>query len=153
MFLFWSHQIIYIVTSNTCNVLYKVIKCFSTPPVGHRWVGRWLYAYLLAAGGAGGLYKDTVNNCLIQVHIAGILCVLCACRYSLTNYTFGQKDPVYERDTSLAARFDRLREDFAKSGMRRSVEGVLIVHEHGLPHILLLQLGTSFFKLYDTVEL
>ena len=31
--------------------------------------------------------------------------------------------------------------------MRRSVDGVLIVHEHGLPHVLLLQLGTTFFKL------
>jgi len=31
--------------------------------------------------------------------------------------------------------------------MRRSVEGVLLVHEHGLPHVLLLQLGTTFFKL------
>ena len=41
-----------------------------------------------------------------------------------------------------------MREEFAKIGMRRSVEGVLIVHEHGLPHVLLLQLGTTFFKLY-----
>lgn len=40
-----------------------------------------------------------------------------------------------------------MREEFAKTGMRRSVEGVLIVHEHGLPHILLLQLGAAFFKL------
>ena len=31
--------------------------------------------------------------------------------------------------------------------MRRSVDGVLLVHEHGLPHVLLLQLGTTFFKL------
>lgn len=30
--------------------------------------------------------------------------------------------------------------------MRHSVEGVLLVHEHNLPHVLLLQLGT-FFKL------
>ena len=27
------------------------------------------------------------------------------------------------------------------------VLGVLLVHEHGLPHVLLLQLGTTFFKL------
>lgn len=72
------------------------------------------------------------------------------CRYPLTNYTFGQKDPVYERDTSNMARYDRMREEYTKWGMRRSVEGVLIVHEHGLPHILLLQLGASFFKLYVT---
>ena len=71
-------------------------------------------------------------------------------RYPLSNYTFGQKDPVYEKDASSSSRFERMREEFAKTGMRRSVEGVLIVHEHGLPHILLLQLGArpTFFKLY-----
>ena len=46
-----------------------------------------------------------------------------------------------------------MREEFAKWGMRRTVEGVLIVHEHGLPHLLLLQLGTNFFKLYATALL
>jgi cleavage and polyadenylation specificity factor subunit 5 len=40
-----------------------------------------------------------------------------------------------------------MRDEFEKIGMRRSVEGVLIVHEHRLPHVLLLQLGTTFFKL------
>lgn len=40
-----------------------------------------------------------------------------------------------------------MRDEFEKIGMRRSVEGVLLVHEHGLPHVLLLQLGTTFFKL------
>jgi cleavage and polyadenylation specificity factor subunit 5 len=40
-----------------------------------------------------------------------------------------------------------MREEFDKVGMRRSVEGILLVHEHGLPHVLLLQLGTTFFKL------
>ncbi len=67
--------------------------------------------------------------------------------YPLTNYTFGTKDPVFEKDTSVPARFQRMRDEFDKVGMRRSVEGVLLVHEHGLPHVLLLQLGTTFFKL------
>jgi len=67
--------------------------------------------------------------------------------YPLTNYTFGTKDPQYESDKTVTARFDRMKEDYSKFGMRRSVEGVLIVHEHGLPHVLLLQLGTTFFKL------
>jgi len=40
-----------------------------------------------------------------------------------------------------------MRDEFEKIGMRRSVEGVLLVHEHRLPHVLLLQLGTTFFKL------
>jgi cleavage and polyadenylation specificity factor subunit 5 len=65
----------------------------------------------------------------------------------LTNYTFGTKEPLFEKDPSVPARFQRMRDEFDKIGMRRSVEGVLLVHEHGLPHVLLLQLGTTFFKL------
>lgn len=68
-------------------------------------------------------------------------------RYPLTNYIFGTKEPLFERDPSVPARFQRMRDEFEKIGMRRSVEGVLLVHEHGLPHVLLLQLGTTFFKL------
>ncbi|KAJ8042301.1 Cleavage and polyadenylation specificity factor subunit 5 [Holothuria leucospilota] len=67
--------------------------------------------------------------------------------YPLTNYTFGTKEPLFEKDKSVTARFQRMRDEFPKLGTRRSVEGVLIVHEHGLPHVLLLQLGTTFFKL------
>jgi len=65
--------------------------------------------------------------------------------YPLTNYTFGTKEPLYERDASVQARFNRMKEEFYKIGMRKTVDGVLIVHEHGLPHVLLLQLGTTFF--------
>ena len=89
--------------------------------------------------------------------------------YPLTNYTFGTKgknntqyvifeklqfyviifciDPIFEKDASVPARFQRMRDEFDKLGMRRSVEAVLLVHEHGLPHVLLLQLGTTFFKI------
>ena len=34
-----------------------------------------------------------------------------------------------------------MREEFESTGMRKSVEGVLLVHEHNLPHVLLLQIG------------
>ncbi|KAG5678949.1 hypothetical protein PVAND_008568 [Polypedilum vanderplanki] len=67
--------------------------------------------------------------------------------YPLTNYTFGTKEPLFEKDPSVPVRFQRMRDEFVKIGMRRSVEGCLLVHEHGLPHVLLLQLGTMFFKL------
>lgn len=72
--------------------------------------------------------------------------------YPLSNYTFGTKDPMYEKDRTVEARFNRMREDFEKYGMRRSVEGVLLVHEHNLPHVLLLQLGerTLSYLLYST---
>ena len=61
--------------------------------------------------------------------------------YPLSNYTFGTKDPLYEKDRTVESRFLRLKEDYEKTGMRRSVDGVVIVHEHNLPHVLLLQLG------------
>jgi len=67
--------------------------------------------------------------------------------YPLTNYTFGTKDPLYDRDNNATTRFARMREEFDTIGQRRTVEGVLIVHEHNLPHVLLLQLGTTYFKL------
>ncbi|CAB3407799.1 unnamed protein product [Caenorhabditis bovis] len=67
--------------------------------------------------------------------------------YPLTNYTFGTKDAQAEKDKSVAERFKRMRDEYDVVGMRRSVEAVLIVHEHSLPHVLLLQIGTTFFKL------
>ena len=62
--------------------------------------------------------------------------------YPLTNSLFGTKEPLCE-DSSVAARFQRMRKEFDKIGVRRAVETVFIVHEHGLPHVLLLQLGTT----------
>jgi len=67
--------------------------------------------------------------------------------YPLTNYTFGTKEPLYDKDQSIADRFARLKKEFNQNGTRRSVEGVFIVHDKGLPHVLLLQLSSSFFKL------
>jgi len=37
---------------------------------------------------------------------------------------------------------------YEKEGMRRVVEGILLVHNHGHPCVLLLQIGNTFFKLY-----
>lgn len=72
--------------------------------------------------------------------------------YPLSNYTFGTKDPMYEKDRTVEARFNRMREDFEKYGMRRSVEGVLLVHEHNLPHVLLLQLGERTLSYLHTLD-
>uniref|UniRef100_A0A8V5GSK0 Uncharacterized protein n=1 Tax=Melopsittacus undulatus TaxID=13146 RepID=A0A8V5GSK0_MELUD len=70
-----------------------------------------------------------------------------SCMYPLTNYKFGTKEPLYEKDSSMAAWFQCMREEFDKTGMRQTVEGILIIHEHRLPNMLLLQLGTKLFKL------
>lgn len=44
--------------------------------------------------------------------------------YPLTNYTFGTKESLFEKDPSVPARFQRMRDEFDKIGMRRSVEGI-----------------------------
>ncbi|KAJ3330841.1 hypothetical protein HDU76_004722 [Blyttiomyces sp. JEL0837] len=67
--------------------------------------------------------------------------------YPLSGYTFGVKDAQPEEDPSVPARLQRLRTEYEKQGMRQTVEGVLVVHEHGHPHVLMLQIANSFFKL------
>ncbi|CEF66967.1 Cleavage and polyadenylation specificity factor subunit 5 [Strongyloides ratti] len=67
--------------------------------------------------------------------------------YPLSNYTFAVKDAQSEKDSSVQARFQRMRNEYQTIGMRRSVEAVMLVNEHNTPHILLLQIGTTFFKL------
>jgi hypothetical protein len=64
-----------------------------------------------------------------------------------TNYTFGIKEAQLEKDTSVPARLQRMKEKYEKEGMRRTVEAVLLVHQHNHPHVLLLQIGNSFWKL------
>lgn len=47
----------------------------------------------------------------------------------------------------LLGRPPRAQCRYALEGIRRSVDAVLLVHAHNHPHILLLQLGSTFFKL------
>lgn len=46
------------------------------------------------------------------------------------------------------ARLRRLENDYEAHGMRRTVEAVLVVHQHNHPHVLMLQIANAFFKLY-----
>eukprot|EP01120_Amphizonella_sp_Union-15-10_P009557 TRINITY_DN3645_c0_g1_i5.p1 TRINITY_DN3645_c0_g1~~TRINITY_DN3645_c0_g1_i5.p1 ORF type:complete len:223 (+),score=34.96 TRINITY_DN3645_c0_g1_i5:71-739(+) len=67
--------------------------------------------------------------------------------YHIDKYTFGIKEPQLEKDASVKARLERMQEKYRQEGLRRTVEGVLLVHQHGHPHVLLLQIGNTFFKL------
>mmetsp|Transcript_4421 Transcript_4421/g.15827 ORF Transcript_4421/g.15827 Transcript_4421/m.15827 type:complete len:207 (-) Transcript_4421:1249-1869(-) len=67
--------------------------------------------------------------------------------YPLANYTFGTKDALHEKDGSVAARMKRMRDKYEIEGQRKSVEGILLVQQNNHPHILLLQIGNTFFKL------
>ncbi|KAJ8102767.1 Cleavage/polyadenylation specificity factor subunit 5 [Lipomyces tetrasporus] len=67
--------------------------------------------------------------------------------YPVSNYTFGTKEAQPEEDPSVSARLQRLQDHYEQFGMRRTCEGILVCHEHGHPHILMLQIANAFFKL------
>lgn len=68
-------------------------------------------------------------------------------RYHLSNYNFDSKDLILKRDTSLPASLLRLRAEYELTGMRQSVEAIVLVHEHNLPHVLLMQVAPTLFIL------
>eukprot|EP01104_Vermistella_antarctica_P011044 TRINITY_DN302_c0_g1_i1.p1 TRINITY_DN302_c0_g1~~TRINITY_DN302_c0_g1_i1.p1 ORF type:complete len:337 (+),score=104.67 TRINITY_DN302_c0_g1_i1:151-1161(+) len=59
--------------------------------------------------------------------------------YDLTNYAFGVKTPQKGKTTSNEARFAKMKNKYYQQGMRRGVSGVMLVHQHTHPHVLLLQ--------------
>ncbi|PWN18315.1 cleavage and polyadenylation specificity factor, 25 kDa subunit [Microstroma glucosiphilum] len=65
----------------------------------------------------------------------------------LSSYTFTTKSAQPEEDPSVSARLQRLQNQYEDFGMRRTVESVLLVHEHGHPHVLMIQIASAFFKL------
>ncbi|PWN99555.1 cleavage and polyadenylation specificity factor, 25 kDa subunit [Tilletiopsis washingtonensis] len=67
--------------------------------------------------------------------------------HPLSAYTFTVKEQQPEEDASVAARLQRLQNNYEDFGMRRTTEAVLVVHEHGHPHVLMIQIANAFFKL------
>lgn len=63
--------------------------------------------------------------------------------YDLSNYTFGKKNQESKsRMMQLLPKkemTEALRKNYEERGMRRSVGGVILVHSHNFPHVLLLQ--------------
>ena len=57
-----------------------------------------------------------------------------------------------EEDQSISGRLAWLEHDYDVHGIRRTVEGVVLVHDHGHPHVLMLQIADAFFKLYDALS-
>ena len=47
----------------------------------------------------------------------------------------------------LRGRLERLKQQYATKGIRHSVDALPIVYEHGHPHVLIFQIGMSYFKL------
>ena len=42
--------------------------------------------------------------------------------HPLSNYTFGTKEAMFDKDTSISDRFIRLKKEYSQTGTRRSVE-------------------------------
>ncbi|XP_064957044.1 pre-mRNA cleavage factor Im 25 kDa subunit 1-like isoform X1 [Musa acuminata AAA Group] len=74
--------------------------------------------------------------------------------YPLSRYFFGSKDAIPDKDDCLADRLQRMKANtwwvsrsYAARGMRTCVHGILLVELFQHPHVLLLQVRNSFFKL------
>ncbi|XP_040860736.1 cleavage factor CFIM-25-like protein isoform X5 [Glycine max] len=67
--------------------------------------------------------------------------------YPLSSYYFGSKDAVPSKDLTLVDRVLRMKSNYAASGIRTCVEAVLLVELFKHPHLLLLQIRNSIYKL------
>ena len=59
--------------------------------------------------------------------------------YSLENYTFGIKEPQFNKDKTINDYYLRMEYNYNKEGLKYTSEGILLVHNYNHIHILLLQ--------------
>lgn len=57
------------------------------------------------------------------------------------------KGKQFEKDRSVADRFARQEKLYYQEGVRRTVDAILLVHDHGHPHVLMLHIDHKFWKL------
>ncbi|KAI4344551.1 hypothetical protein L6164_011765 [Bauhinia variegata] len=67
--------------------------------------------------------------------------------YPLSNYYFGSKDAIAFKDDTLADRVQRMKFNYAAHGLRTCAEAVILVELFKHPHLLVLQVRNSIFKL------
>lgn len=96
-----------------------------------------------SSGLGGGRTTPGAKLVSLSLQSMGTTCNL----YALSNYSFGSKKETKIKDRTVEERFKRIEEIYNKEGLRTTVGGVLLVHNHGHPHILLLQQGDSHFLL------
>ncbi|RSH82288.1 hypothetical protein EHS25_005998 [Saitozyma podzolica] len=67
--------------------------------------------------------------------------------YPLQNYFMIERENQPEEDHSVPTRIKRLEEQYAETGIRRSVDAIIVTTHRGFPHILVLQVANAFYKL------
>jgi hypothetical protein len=96
-------------------------------------------------------HPSAVLMLLLDIHCLTLLSgqlISPECASCVEFFTFSStKEAQPEEDPSVSARLQRLQNNYEDFGMRRTVEGILVVHDHGHPHILMLQIANAFFKL------
>ena len=77
--------------------------------------------------------------------------------FPLNNYSFGKKDSILVDQFASVSKSCHMETFLSKGfycwlflGMVKSVEAVLLVHQHTHPHVLLLQKGSNF-ALYEEI--
>lgn len=67
--------------------------------------------------------------------------------YPLNHYYFGSKDAAPFKEETLADRLSRMKVNYDAHGLRTCVRAVMLVELFKYPHLLLLQVRNSIFKL------
>lgn len=57
------------------------------------------------------------------------------------------KNFIVRKDSSMGENLERLKREYEVNGQRKTVEAVILVHEHKTPHLLLLQVTPTLFLL------
>lgn len=58
------------------------------------------------------------------------------------------KGKQFERERTVADRFARYERQYYEEGIRRTIDAIVLVHDHGHPHVLMLHIDHKFWKLY-----
>lgn len=67
--------------------------------------------------------------------------------YPLSGYYFGSKEALSFKDETIADRVQRMKSNYDAYGLRTCVEAVMLVELFKHPHVLLLQVRNSSFRL------
>ncbi|OLY81793.1 Pre-mRNA cleavage factor Im 25 kDa subunit 2 [Smittium mucronatum] len=73
--------------------------------------------------------------------------------YPLDNYAITTKESTNEDNVSVQSKLDFLKSAYEASGIVKTTEAVILVHEHNFPHVLMLQIANTYFKLPGTREI
>eukprot|EP00252_Welwitschia_mirabilis_P015849 TRINITY_DN35231_c0_g1_i1.p1 TRINITY_DN35231_c0_g1~~TRINITY_DN35231_c0_g1_i1.p1 ORF type:complete len:200 (+),score=45.78 TRINITY_DN35231_c0_g1_i1:148-747(+) len=67
--------------------------------------------------------------------------------HPLAGFSFGKKEGSVKKGSLTTGNLDRMKSNYMRDGIRRCVEGILLMKEYSHPHLLLLQEGNKILRL------